>query len=197
MTPRSTAQFDPLREAWEAREKAAVALKGRGGDEQRVAQLERDAAEHVADIHAARFQLAEAYSGFRHSSDASSKGQVRDAMNGCLRALPDYPTPLAPENVGGAFAQNVAQEGRKSAIMSQFTTPTTPAYAPQQQQQQQQQQPQFTGAGYMQAQPTGFYGGQGMMQQGMPTGYGGAMQPQQGYMYPQATGFYPYQPGYQ
>ncbi|GAA5944846.1 hypothetical protein JCM3775_003535 [Rhodotorula graminis] len=177
-------RLDALREAWETRVAGLRAAANSGADPTNVQQLQRRANEQVDGIHAAKMQLGEVQSGWRHSTDAASKARVREALNAGITSLPEYPPPVSPHELGGSFIHQAAKQG----IMSQYGQP---------------QQPQMTG--YQQPQQTGYgaaggggayggmqpgYGGQqqqgagGMYQQGQPTGYGGGaggygMQPQQ------------------
>ncbi|GAA5856988.1 hypothetical protein JCM8547_008497 [Rhodosporidiobolus lusitaniae] len=189
-------RVDALREAWETRLAGIKAAANQGADPTLVDALRRDAENYVDSIHAAKMQLSEVKSGWRHSTDAASKARVREALNAGLSSLPEYPQPLSPSSLGGAFHD----ASRKSGIMAQFGASQQPQYPQQtgymQPQQtgfsQQQQQQYLQQAGYMQPQQTGFggYGGGGM---GM--GVQQQMQPQMtGYMpqQQQQTGYNPY-----
>ncbi|SCZ89362.1 BZ3500_MvSof-1268-A1-R1_Chr1-1g01132 [Microbotryum saponariae] len=171
------ARFDTLREAWEARKSAVKQVALQGADPSAVERLTKDADTHIDSIHASKFQLAEVKDTWRQSADAASqvlprKARVREALNAGLNSLPEYPAPLSPEQVGGAFYRRAAEEYRKQNIMSGYQQPQMTGH-PQQHMQpqqygiqaqptgyyppQQQQQP----GGYLQTQPTGFYGGGG------------------------------------
>lgn len=49
-------------------------------------------------IVASSFQLKEAETGYRHSSDAASRARVREHLNAGLRALPEWPEDLQTSN---------------------------------------------------------------------------------------------------
>ncbi|GAA5903521.1 hypothetical protein JCM5296_006848 [Sporobolomyces johnsonii] len=182
-------RLDALREAWESRKAGVKAAANQGADPTSVEQLQRQASEYVDSIHAAKMQLNEVKSGWRHSTDAASKARVREALNAGLSSLPDYPPPVAPEQLGGAFYRQASESYRKQSILSQFNS--QPQYGG--------LQPQSTGYG-MQPQPTGYGGGLQPQQTGygmgmQQTGYGGmggmGMQPQPtGFVQPQQTGYY-------
>ncbi|GAA5859485.1 hypothetical protein JCM1840_004636 [Sporobolomyces johnsonii] len=184
-------RLDALREAWESRKAGIKAAANQGADPTSVEQLQRQASEYVDSIHAAKMQLNEVKSGWRHSTDAASKARVREALNAGLSSLPDYPPPVAPEQLGGAFYRQASESYRKQSILSQFNAPSQPQYGG--------LQPQPTGYG-MQPQPTGYGGGMQPQQTGygmgmQQTGYGGmggmGMQPQPtGFVQPQQTGYY-------
>jgi hypothetical protein len=125
-----------------------------------VAQLLREADLQIDSVVAAEFQLTEAQTGWRHSTDTASKRRVREQLNASLRSLPDWPEILD--------AQRLAEQAKEGQ---------------QQQQQQpgppQQQYPQQTG--YVQPQATG-YPGQGQygmqpQQTGYQQGYPGSANP--------------------
>ncbi|BGP50197.1 hypothetical protein JCM10450v2_006108 [Rhodotorula kratochvilovae] len=188
-------RLDALREAWESRLAGLSAAAGAGADPTNVDTLRRRAAEQVDGIHAAKMQLHEVQQGWRHSTDAASKARVREALNAGITSLPDYPAPVAPTELGGAFVHSAMKQG----VMAQFGAGAGAqgGYGGMQPQQTGYQQSQQTGYGGMQPQPTG-YGG-------APGGYGGApggyQQPQQqtGYGYqqqPQQTGYGGAQGGY-
>ncbi|GAA5936748.1 hypothetical protein JCM1841_001986 [Sporobolomyces salmonicolor] len=184
-------RLDALREAWEHRQAGLKAAANQGADPFSVEQLQRQASEYIDSIHAAKMQLNEVKSGWRHSTDAASKARVREALNAGLSSLPDYPPPVSPEQLGGAFYRQASESYRKQSILSQFNAPSQPQYGA--------QQPQPTGYG-IQPQPTGYGGGLQPQQTGygmgmQQTGYGGmggmGMQPQPtGYVQPQQTGYY-------
>ncbi|SCV71415.1 BQ2448_3003 [Microbotryum intermedium] len=184
------ARFDTLREAWEARKSAVQQVALQGADPIAIERLTKDAESNIGElyvirenfgwlanehgnrvwadsIHASKFQLAEV---------KDTKARVREALNAGLNSLPEYPAPLSPEQVGGAFHRRAEEEYRKQTIMSGYQQPQMTGYPQQQQQPQHQMQPQYgmpsqrTGyyppqqqqqAGYMQTQPSGFYGGSG------------------------------------
>ncbi|KDE04007.1 hypothetical protein MVLG_05509 [Microbotryum lychnidis-dioicae p1A1 Lamole] len=162
------ARFDTLREAWEARKSAVKQVALQGADPSAVERLTKDADTNIDSIHASKFQLAEVKDTWRHSADAASKARVREALNAGLNSLPEYPAPLSPEQVGGAFYRRAAEEYRKQNIMSGYQQPQMTGHP------QQQMQPQQYG---IQAQPTGYYPPQQQQQQG-------------GYLQTQQTGFY-------
>lgn len=177
------ARVDALREAWEQRVAGIKAAANQGADPTSVEQLRRDAENHVDSIHAAKMQMNEVKTGWKHSTDPASKARVREALNAGLSAMPEYPQPINPEQLGGSFYRNANQQYQKASVMSQFGAPTGGSYYPQpglMPQQtgyiQQQQQPQQTG--YMQSQQTGYgymnggYQAQQQQQQ-QPGGYGG------------------------
>ncbi|KAK4703730.1 hypothetical protein P7C70_g2485, partial [Phenoliferia sp. Uapishka_3] len=159
-------RVDGLREAWEARKRAVMDVSGQGGDPSMIEGLRRQAESNIDSIHASKLQISEVKEGWRHSTDVSSKARVRESLNSGLNSLPDFPTALAPENLGGIYAQRATEDYRKQSILSNFNTPQQQGFAP------------------LYAQPTGY---PGMAPQ--QTGY-----PQQGGMVPQQTG-YPQQQG--
>ncbi|GAA5989917.1 hypothetical protein JCM11641_002810 [Rhodosporidiobolus odoratus] len=172
-------RVDALREAWETRKSGLQAAANQGGEPTSVEQLRQKADSYVDSIHAAKMQLAEVQQGWRHSTDPASKARVREALNAGLSSLPEYPPPVLPQELGGAFYRRAEDSYRKSTIMSQ--------YSASQQQPQYQIQPQATGFG-------GFHGGVS----NQPTGYGGYPQQQQqqtelGGLQPQMTGYIPQQ----
>ncbi|BGP18368.1 hypothetical protein JCM10213_000373 [Rhodosporidiobolus nylandii] len=169
------ARVDALREAWEKRKAGVQAAANQGADPTSADQLRRQAEDYVDSIHAARMQLNEVKTGWRHSTDPASKARVREALNAGLSSLPEYPSPLHPQDLGGAFYRQAEDSYRKSGIMAQFSAPPPP---------------QQGGYGGMQPQQTGYgYGYAGQQQQ--QQGYGGGMQPQMtGYLPQQQTGFY-------
>ncbi|GAA6023337.1 hypothetical protein JCM10207_005751 [Rhodosporidiobolus poonsookiae] len=165
-------RVDALREAWEIRKAGIQAAANQGADPTAVDHLRRQTDNHIDSIHAAKMQLNEVKEGWRHSTDVASKARVREALNAGLSSLPEYPPPIHPHELGGAFARQADDTFRKSSIMSQFSAP------------QQAFQPQQTG-----------YGGGGMQMQPQQTGYGGGYggggQGMSGYIPQQQTGFYP------
>ncbi|GAA6038434.1 hypothetical protein JCM8097_007650 [Rhodosporidiobolus ruineniae] len=187
-------RFDALREAWETRKAGISAAANQGADPTQIMQLRKEAENNIDSCHAAKMQVDEVKSGWRHSTDAASKARVREALNAGLSALPDYPLPLSPSQLGGSFHQSAT----KSSIMSQFASaaPNAQYYQP-----LQAQVTGFGGGGYGGAGGYGGGSGFGGGMQPQPTGYGqqmgmgyggGGMQPQMtGYMPQQQTGFYP------
>ncbi|CAE7171737.1 unnamed protein product [Rhizoctonia solani] len=90
-----------LRSAWEVRKRDLnSALEGARfngwtpGEMQQCQAMVREAGDNVDICHASEFQLKEVQSGYRHSTDPSSKSRVRDALNAGFRSLPEYPPPL-------------------------------------------------------------------------------------------------------
>lgn len=81
----------------------------------------------------------------------------------------DFPTALAPEQLGGIFAQRATEDYRKQSILQNFNTPQQQGLVP------------------LYAQPTGFPGAGGG---GMPPQQTGYPQQQQSFLGPQQTGFY-------
>ncbi|GAA5837059.1 hypothetical protein JCM3766R1_006519 [Sporobolomyces carnicolor] len=166
-------RVDALREAWEQRVAGIKAAANQGADPTSVDQLRREAESNVDSIHAAKMQMNEVKSGWKHSTDPASKSRVREALNAGLSAMPEYPQPINPEQLGGSFYRNATQQYQKSSIMSQFGG---------------------GGGSYYPGQGGGGPGNAAMMPQ--QTGYGGynsggGLQPQQtGY------GYAGYQPQY-
>ncbi|KAM0753223.1 hypothetical protein T439DRAFT_323859 [Meredithblackwellia eburnea MCA 4105] len=167
-------RVDGLREAWEARKMAVLDVTGKGGDTSTIENLRKQAENNIDSIHASKLQISEVKQGWRHSTDPASKARVREALNAGLNSLPEFPTALQPEQLGGIFAQRATDEFRKNQILANFNTPQQQGFAPLFAQPTgypgagggyQQQQPQTTMGygvqqqGYVQAQPTGFYGG--------------------------------------
>ncbi|GAA5893621.1 hypothetical protein JCM6882_007863 [Rhodosporidiobolus microsporus] len=177
-------RVDALREAWETRKAGIQAAANQGADPTSADHLRKQADNYVDSCHAAKMQLDEVKTGWRHSTDAASKARVREALNAGLSSLPEYPPPLHPSELGGAFHRQAEQSWQKNSIMSQFSAGPSSSYQQQQPQQTGYQQQGYGGGGMMQPQQTG-YGGGG--------GYGGMqqqMQPQMtGYMPQQQTGF--------
>ncbi|GAA5960299.1 hypothetical protein JCM3765_002535 [Sporobolomyces pararoseus] len=167
-------RVDALREAWESRVAGIKAAANQGADPVNAEQMKREAESNVDSIHAAKMQMNEVKSGWKHSTDPASKARVREALNAGLSAMPEYPQPINPEQLGGSFYRNASQQYQKASVMSQFNAPTGGGGGGSYYQQQQQtgMMPQMTGFG------------------GYNTGGGGMMQPQQtGYMQPQQTGY--------
>ncbi|KAL8293767.1 hypothetical protein RQP46_000468 [Phenoliferia psychrophenolica] len=160
-------RVDGLREAWEARKNAVTEVQGKGGDPYTVEQLRKEAENNIGKSLPQCLQA-----GWRHSTDLASKARVREALNSGLNSLPEFPKALAPEQLGGIFAQRATEDFRKQSILQHFNTPQQQGLVP------------------LYAQPTG-YPGAGMMQQ-QQTGYPQqtGFQPQQQFLGPQQTGFY-------
>ncbi|GAA5883757.1 hypothetical protein JCM16303_002355 [Sporobolomyces ruberrimus] len=178
-------RVDALREAWESRVAGIKAAGNQGGDPTSVDQLRRDAESNVDSIHAAKMQMSEVKSGWKHSTDPASKSRVREALNAGLNAMPEYPQPINPEQLGGSFHRNATQQYQKSSIMSQFGGGGGggQGFGGGYYDQNSGMQPQHTGyggynagggSGMMQPQMTGYgYGGGGYpQQQQQPGGYG-------------------------
>ncbi|GAA5906739.1 uncharacterized protein JCM6883_005674 [Sporobolomyces salmoneus] len=117
-------RVDALRLAWEQRVAGIKAAANQGADPTNVDTLKRDAENHVDSIHAAKMQMNEVKSGWKHSTDSASKARVREALNAGLSAMPEYPPPINPEQLGGSFHQNAVQNYQKSSIMGQYNAPT-------------------------------------------------------------------------
>ncbi|KAL7006495.1 hypothetical protein EMMF5_003916 [Cystobasidiomycetes sp. EMM_F5] len=154
---RVRALLSQLEKSWESRKRSVMEWQtwNLGSDDRdEVEKLRKEADNNIDVIAAYTIQIKEVFENYRHSSDQSSRAQVKQAMNLGLSSLPDWPATLSPPP---KLADN--QPGRTSLFDP----------APQQQQQQQPQQ---------------FYQQSGYQQQQQPmyaqqTGYPQQQQPQQ------------------
>ncbi|KAF8343053.1 uncharacterized protein EI90DRAFT_3285080 [Cantharellus anzutake] len=170
--------IEKLKGAWEAR-KDLVNRATAGYNQQwtqqdvtRAQDLLREADSNIDLVLAAKLQLEEVQSGYRHSSDTASRSRVRQALNAGLRSLPEWPEEL--QTSAGVTVAYTNPQPQQSSILAQPTGYVTGGGNQpggfgslyQQQQQLQQigwQQPQQYGYG------SGF--GQPSLQQGFYRGY--------------------------
>ncbi|TDL25873.1 hypothetical protein BD410DRAFT_610900 [Rickenella mellea] len=91
--------FDELEKAW-ARRKGVVAMQVQQGagsyytppqEMARLNGMQKEAESNIDTVAAARIQMQEVLSGYRHSGDFASKSRVRESTNAALQGLPDWP----------------------------------------------------------------------------------------------------------
>jgi len=127
--PQTWKQFiqsiDKLKDAWIARKDVvnrAIAGYNHQWTQQdvtRAQDLLREADSNTDLASAAKFQLEEVYSGYRHSSDTLSRSRVREALNAGLNSLPEWPEELQTSTgVTVAYANPLPQQ---APILSQPT----------------------------------------------------------------------------